>query len=92
MYVWETQKTLGASVIRSADGGSLANGKARQLEDLFGRVGNPADPKSALLEGTVYVPYDGDDLSRRHEFNWFLRLSPEQIKESDLVWARLAGF
>lgn len=92
MHVWETQKTLGASVIRSADGGRLASGKARQLEDLFGRVGNPADPKSALLEGTVYVPYDGDDLSRRHEFNWFLRLSPEQIKESDLVWAQLAGF
>lgn len=92
MSVWETQKTLGATVIRSADGGRLPNGKARQLEDIFGRVGNPADPKSALLEGTVYVPYDGDALSRSHEFNWFLRLSPEQIKESDLVWARLAGY
>jgi hypothetical protein len=92
MTVWETQKTLGAVVIRSADGGRLPSGKARQLEDLFGRVGDPEDPKSTLLEGVVYVPYDGDDLSRRHEFNWFLRLSPEQIRESDLVWARLAGY
>ncbi|NBT47621.1 MAG: hypothetical protein EBT07_07340 [Actinobacteria bacterium] len=92
MSVWATQKQYGAVVLRVVDGGRLPNGKARQLEDLFGRVGNPADPRTSLVNGTVYVSYDGDELSRRHEFNWFLRLSPSQIHESDLVWARLAGY
>lgn len=91
MSVWMTQKQYGAVVVRSADGGRLPSGKARQLEDLFGRVANPVDPNTTLVDGTVYVSYDGDNLSRRHEFNWFLRLSPEQIRESDLVWAALAG-
>lgn len=90
--VWETQKSKGAVTIRGIDGGRLANGKSRQLEDLLGRVAEPADPKSALLPGTAFVSYNGDDLARRHEFNWFLRLSLSQIKESDLVWAKLAGY
>jgi hypothetical protein len=89
MYVWETQKTLGASVIRSADGGRLANGKARQLEDLFGRVGNPSDPRTAIPEGTLFVPYDGDELVRRFEFNWFVRLSKSELMDSDIVWVQL---
>lgn len=92
MTVYEAQKNAGIDTIRIADGGRLPDGRVRQLEDLFGRVSEPADPKTALIPGTVYVPYDGDDLSRRYEFAWFLRLSPQQIKESDLVWARLAGF
>lgn len=88
--VWNTQKQLGCSLVREVDGGRLSNGKMRQLEDLFGRVTDPSDPKTALTPGTVYVSYDGDDLSRRYEFNWFLRLSEEQIQDSHLVWARLA--
>ena len=92
MTVYEAQKNAGIDTIRIADGGRLPDGRARHLEDLFGRVSEPADPKTSLLPGTVYVPYDGDDLSRRYEFAWFLRLSPQQIKESDLVWTRLAGF
>lgn len=92
MTVYEAQKTLEIDTIRIADGGRLPDGRVRQLEDLFGRVSEPADPKTSLLLGTVYVPYDGDELSRRYEFAWFLRLSPQQIKESDLVWSRLAGF
>jgi hypothetical protein len=62
----------------------------RQLEDLFGRVANPSDPNTALTPGVVYVSYNGDDLARRYEFNWFLRLSKKQIQESDIVWSRLA--
>lgn len=92
MDVFEKQRTYGLQVIRSAEAGRLPDGRLRQLEDLFGRVADPADPKTALTPGAVYVPYDGDDLARRFEFNWFLRMSSEQIKSSDLVWARLAGF
>lgn len=92
LEVFEVQKSKGITILRSPEGGRLANGKVRTLEDYFGRVSAPADPKSALLPGTVYVSYDGDDLARRYEFNWFLKLSPDQIKESDLVWAKLAGY
>lgn len=92
MPVFESQRALGLKTIRAAEGCRLPDGRPRSLEDTFGRVSDPADPKSALLPGTVFVSYDGDDLARRYEFNWFLRMSPQQIKESDLVWARLAGF
>jgi hypothetical protein len=90
--LWGEMAERGAVILRIPDGGRLATGKKRELEDLFGRVGSTEDPAIKLLPGTVYVPYDGEDLERRYEFSWFLRLSPEQIAESDLVWARLAGF
>lgn len=91
MTVFESQKSYGIQVVRSADGGRLPDGRPRQLEDLFGRVSEPADPKTQLTPNTVYVPYDSDALTRRFEFNWFLRMSPEQIRSSDLVWAELAA-
>ena len=89
--VYGQQRTQGITVIREADGGRLASGKARQLEDIFGRVAVPAGPNTALLPGTVYVPFDGDDLIRRYEFAWFVRMSPQQIRDSELVWAAYAG-
>jgi len=92
MPVFEVQRTKGLSVIREAEASRLPDGRPRVLEDLFGRVSLPADPKTSLTPGAVYVAYDGDDLIRRYEFNWFTRMSPAQIKESDLVWAHLAGY
>jgi hypothetical protein len=92
MTVFEAQRAKGLKVIREAEASRIPDGRPRALEDLFGRVSSPADPKTTLTPGAVYVPYDGDDLARRFEFNWFLRMSPQQIKDSDLVWARLAGF
>jgi hypothetical protein len=92
MKVWEAQKTQGLQTIRGVDGTRLSSGLPRQLEDLVGRVSNPPDPKTALSADTVFVSYDGDDLARRFEFNWFLRMSADQIKASDLVWAQYAGY
>ena len=92
LEVAEAQRANGLTILRAPDGSRLANGKLRQLEDYFGRVADPADPKLNLQPGTVFVSYDGDDLARRFEFNWFLRMSPEQIKESDIIWSKLAGF
>lgn len=89
--VWEKQSSLGCVLLRDVDGGRLPNGKLRQLEDLFGRVATPSDPNMSIMPGTVYVSYNGDDLARRYEFNWFLRLSKKQIQESDFVWSRLAN-
>jgi len=89
--IYPQQLARGLTCIRAVDGGRLPNGQARQLEDLLGRVGTPPDPNTALTPGTVYVPFDGDALVRRFEFAWFPRMSAEQIKESDLVWASYAG-
>jgi hypothetical protein len=86
LTVWETQKRLGCTVIRGPDGGRLPNGKLRQLEDV---LGNKVDPMADILPGTVYLSYDGEDLAKRYEFNWFLRLSPDQILGSQFVWAKL---
>lgn len=90
MAVFEAQRGLGLHIIREAESGRLPDGRPRSLEDLFGRTAEPVDSKTALTPDAVYVSYDGDDLARRYEFNWFLRMSPEQIAVSDFVWARLA--
>lgn len=88
--IYTQQRAQHITVIRNADGGRLPNGQARQLEDIFGRVAEPADPNTALLPGTLYVPFDGDQLVKRYEFAWFVRMSPQQIRDSDLVWASYA--
>lgn len=93
LKIWDEQKKRGAVVVRSVDGGRLPNGKLRQLEDIFGRTFNgTTDPLLALTPETVYVSYDGNMLKRRHEFNWFLRLSPDQVRNSDIYWTKYAGF
>ena len=89
-YIWEKQKKMNCTVLRGVEGGRLATGKFRQLEDIFGRLAEPMDPHNILPAGTVYISYDGEDLQKRYEFNWFLRLSPKQLKQSDFVWAKLA--
>lgn len=86
--LWETQKSLGMTVIREADGSRFQDGSLKQLEDYFGRFQNP---EGAMNTQAVYVAYDGDVLARRYEFNWFLKLSPEDIQTSDLLWAKYAA-
>ena len=90
-FVCKKQVDFGLSVVKIPDGGKLRNGKPRDLADLFGRVGNPSDPRTAIPEGTVFVPYDGDELVRRFEFNWFVRLSKAELMDSDIVWVQLLG-
>jgi len=83
--VWETQKQLGAVAIRGIDGSRRGNGTKLQLEDVFGKT------RLDLSKETAYITYDGSDLERRHEFNWFLRMSPAQILESSCAWCVLAA-
>jgi hypothetical protein len=85
LAIWETQKQHGATIVRGIDGSRRQDGTKLQLEDIFGKT------RLTLPKQTVYVTYDGDDLARRHEFNWFLRLSPAQIAESSCAWCLLAS-
>lgn len=84
LHVWEEQKQRGAAIVRGIDGSRRNNGTKLQLDDVFGKT--PLE----LPKETVYITYDGDDLARRFEFNWFLRMSPKQIVESRCAWAKLA--
>lgn len=85
LAIWETQKQLGATIVRGIDGSRRQDGTKLQLEDIFGKT------RLALPKQTVYITYDGDDLERRHEFNWFMRLSPKQLAESSCAWCLLAS-
>jgi hypothetical protein len=80
LTIWEAQRALGATILRGIDGSRRADGTKLQLGDVFGttRLQLPAE--------TVYITYDGDDLARRYEFNWFLRMSPAQIAEASCAW------
>ena len=93
LYVWEHQKDLGTKVIREADGGRLPNGRPRELEDLFGRLRDDEnDPKSAVLPNAIFMSWDGDQLVRRFEFNWFCALTANDVKNTDTLWTKLAGY
>jgi hypothetical protein len=85
LEVWSAQQQLGAAIVRGIDGSRRFNGTKLQLDDIFGKT------RLDLQKETVYVTYDGDDLARRHEFNWFLRMSPKQILESTCAWCLLAA-
>ena len=77
------------SVIRETEWSRRRDGRAIELEDLLGR--SPSDewtPPTAA----VYVPLDKERLERDFTYTWFLRLSPEQIldSESNFLWSSLA--
>jgi hypothetical protein len=91
MTVFEAQRSFGITALRDVEGGRTPDGRPLNLEDLFGRVATPADPKTRVGAEAAYVSYDGDMLSRQHEFKWVLRMSTEQILASEFVWARLAA-
>lgn len=64
------------------------NGKPIENEDLFGRsLTDDWSPGSNV----IYVPVDYDRLELDSNFNWFLRMSPEQIldTENSFIWAQL---
>jgi hypothetical protein len=90
LNIWMKQKELGVQVLQEPEGSRNPDGSERTLEDLFGREAEPVDPKTILLPNTVYIPFDGDSLVRTYRYSWFVRMSKEQIMESNFVWAKLA--
>ena len=59
-------------------------GKKLELEDVLA-VGTEGNIPFDLPETAVYVVVPAADLRDRRAFGWFLRMSEEQIMESDLV-------
>jgi hypothetical protein len=71
------------SVLRDPEWSRKEDGRALETEDILGRSEMAAPPSA------VYVPLDKERLERDFTYNWFLRMSPEQIldPESTFVWA-----
>jgi hypothetical protein len=38
------------------------------------------------------MSWDGDQLVRRFEFNWFCALSADDVRNTDTLWTKLAGY
>jgi hypothetical protein len=60
------------------------DGKRIELEDLLAANAAEIMPFS-VGHSTIYTPIPLEELGRRRNFGWFLRLSEEQILESDLA-------
>jgi hypothetical protein len=89
-HIWFMQKVKEPAVFQAAEGSRKADGTQLTAEDFLGKQVNPLDPKIALGPEVVYVPMDGDALVREYRYSWFVRMSKEQILESNFYWAFLA--
>ena len=83
------QLTPFMSVVRESEWSRRSDGRAIEIEDLLGRS---PDEEWVPPRTAVYVPLDKERLERNFTYNWFLRMSPEQIldAESHFLWASLA--
>ncbi len=89
--LWVGQKERGITILRAADGGRYPDGRLRVLEDLFGRLADDyTDEEIAILPQAIFVSWDGDDLVRRYEFNWFCALSANDVRNTNTIWTKLA--
>lgn len=61
-----------------------AAGRRIQIEDLLA-AGQEGYLPFAVTEQTVYVPIPWPELKERRAFGWFLRMSEEQVMNSDLA-------
>jgi hypothetical protein len=65
-----------------------AGGRKIELEDLLAS-GTGGDFPFEIPPESLYVPFPWPELLERRIFGWFLRLSEQEIKESDLVATHL---
>ncbi len=89
--IWATQKLKAPAMFQDAEGSRKADGTQLTAEDFLQKQVNPLDPKIVLSPNTLYVPMDGDALVRDYRYSWFVRMSREQILESNFYWAKLAN-
>jgi hypothetical protein len=65
-----------------------AAGRRIQCEDLLAS-GDAADIPFELTSDAVYVPIPWPELKERRAFGWFLRMSEDQIMDSNLAVSHL---
>lgn len=64
------------------------DGRKIELEDLLA-AGTGGELPFAVPAGTLFVPFPWPELLERRMFGWFLRMSEEQVLESDLAVTHL---
>ena len=64
------------------------NGKRLEIDDLLAAGGENV-LHFAVGENVIYTPIPLDEVARRRNFGWFLRMSAQQILESDLAVSKL---
>lgn len=87
-YLWDKHCSGVVSVDRVAEVSRDMYGRRLELDTLLGDKEWPTGSR----EGGMWVPFpEGrDGLERASPYLWFLRMSEDQIRESDFVWARWA--
>jgi hypothetical protein len=76
--------STGIVVDPAVEGMRKKDGKRIQLEDLLA-TGTDGNLHFDLSNYTIYVPFPWNELRDREIFGWFLRMSENQIMESDIA-------
>jgi hypothetical protein len=82
----QKQREAGVQVLREPEGSRRSDGTNLIAEDVWGRQTNVLH----FPPSVVYLAVDGEQLEKSTSLQWALRLSPDQLRESDLIWASLA--
>lgn len=82
----QKQRESGVEVLREPEGSRRSDGTNLIAEDVWGRQTNVLH----FPPSVVYLAVDGEQLEKSTSLQWALRLSPDQLRESDLVWPSLA--
>jgi hypothetical protein len=90
--IMQSMVSNGVDVIREAESNRKYDGSHLNIYDLFARA--PSDTPSdnnylAISDKAAFVSFDSDLLERSTQLNFILKLSPQQIEESDLLFSRL---
>jgi len=84
--VWDWKKFCEPTAVQMA-GAELnrkRDGRRIEIEDLL-MAGQGGDMPISITEETIYIPIPWKEIQRRSVYGWFLRMSEEQVMESDLV-------
>lgn len=82
----------GVNVIREAESNRKSDGTYLNIFDLFARA-----PSTSAIDNnhpfisdiSAFISFDSDLLERSNQLNFILKLSPQQIEESELLFSRL---
>lgn len=82
---WDFKNFASTAVVHAdAELSRKPNGKRIQVEDLLA-AGQEGNLKFKISSENLYVPVPWPELQERRQFGWFLRMSEEQILNSDLA-------
>lgn len=77
-------KGKGLAVMSAASLDRKANGKAIGIEDWLAH-GTEGNLPFVITREALFMPVDYKELERRDAYGWFLKMSEEQVMESDLA-------